>query len=215
MAALCLPPLRSGGPEPTTYPPINFFYLHFHNSIRTELDLLSQSVLLLEPSAEQDLSKLLTHLKQRYQFLEQVYKYHSSVEDEVSTLVASSCCVYLTASSAGCVPSVGGQSAQCHQRLHRRAPGRGAARLAAALTSTPPEIANVDTPASSCCTHQLAACSLQLCHLAPVRLQEHLFEQLSQLLSAALSQDAHVREATIRCAAGIHAVAGQPLYQLG
>ena len=86
MAAVCLPPLRSGAAaqsEPQTYPPINFFYLHFHNSIRAELDLLSQSVLLLEPSAEQDLSKLLTHLKQRYQFLEQVYKYHSSVEDEV------------------------------------------------------------------------------------------------------------------------------------
>jgi hypothetical protein len=63
--------------------PINFFYQHFHNSIRQELDELSSSVLALEPAAEGDLLDRLLSLKERYHFLEQVYKYHSSVEDEV------------------------------------------------------------------------------------------------------------------------------------
>lgn len=64
--------------------PINFLYGHLHNSIRTELDNLSQWVLSLEADNEEDLQQRLQHLKERYHFLEQVYKYHSSVEDEVS-----------------------------------------------------------------------------------------------------------------------------------
>lgn len=63
--------------------PIHFLYGHLHNSIRTELDNLSNWVLALEADNEQDLQQRLQHLKERYHFLEQVYKYHSSVEDEV------------------------------------------------------------------------------------------------------------------------------------
>lgn len=64
--------------------PILFLYGHLHDSIRTELDNLSNWVLALEADNERDLQQRLQHLKERYQFLEQVYKYHSSVEDEVN-----------------------------------------------------------------------------------------------------------------------------------
>lgn len=63
--------------------PINFLYGHLHNSIRTELENLATWSLSLEADNEQDLHQRLLHLKERYHFLEQVYKYHSSVEDEV------------------------------------------------------------------------------------------------------------------------------------
>lgn len=63
--------------------PIHFLYGHLHNSIRAELDNLSNWVLALEADNEEDLQQRLQHLKERYHFLEQVYKYHSSVEDEV------------------------------------------------------------------------------------------------------------------------------------
>lgn len=65
------------------YPPINFLYSRFHDSIRSELDALSQYVLALDQAAEKGLLDRLLTLKERYHFLEQVYKYHSSVEDEV------------------------------------------------------------------------------------------------------------------------------------
>jgi hypothetical protein len=71
--------------------PIHFLYGHLHNSIRTELDNLSNWVLALEADNEQDLHQRLRHLKERYHFLEQVYKYHSSVEDEVRCLF---CCLH-------------------------------------------------------------------------------------------------------------------------
>jgi zinc finger-like protein len=70
--------------------PIHFLYGHLHDSIRTELDNLSNWVLALEADNEQDLQQRLQHLKERYHFLEQVYKYHSSVEDEVSQRGAGS-----------------------------------------------------------------------------------------------------------------------------
>ncbi|KAL3136530.1 hypothetical protein ABBQ38_005780 [Trebouxia sp. C0009 RCD-2024] len=65
------------------HPPINFFYSHFHNSIRNELDMLSQSMSELSSASQEKIHGRLTILKNRYRFLEQVYKYHSSVEDEV------------------------------------------------------------------------------------------------------------------------------------
>ncbi|KAA6419094.1 MAG: hypothetical protein FRX49_10834 [Trebouxia sp. A1-2] len=67
----------------SSHPPINFFYSHFHNSIRNELDALSHSVSVLTSAAQEDVHDSLSALKNRYRFLEQVYKYHSSVEDEV------------------------------------------------------------------------------------------------------------------------------------
>ena len=74
-----------GNPKATSasHPPINFFYSHFHDSIRNELEALSSSVLALASAAQEDIHDSLSALKHRYRFLEQVYKYHSSVEDEV------------------------------------------------------------------------------------------------------------------------------------
>ena len=68
--------------------PLLFFYTHLHDAIRAELDALSEAMLRLEggaqgPRAPEQIAKDLGHLRARYRFLEQVYKYHSSVEDEV------------------------------------------------------------------------------------------------------------------------------------
>ena len=79
-------PLAAGEPavaQPASARPIHFFYGHLHNSIRKELDCLSKVVVKLELDTEDGLVTRLRHLKARYQFLEQIYKYHSSVEDEV------------------------------------------------------------------------------------------------------------------------------------
>lgn len=89
-AAICCTALAADSLQqaPATSPqrssaPINFLYGHLHNSIRTELNNLATWALSLEADNEQDLLERLLHLKERYHFLEQVYKYHSSVEDEV------------------------------------------------------------------------------------------------------------------------------------
>ena len=63
------------------FAPIEFFYTHLHDSIRGELQTLSNSVLGLESC--DNLQERLWQLRERYRFLGQVYKYHSSVEDEV------------------------------------------------------------------------------------------------------------------------------------
>ena len=73
-------------PSTSNHPPINFFYSHFHNSIRNELEILSQCMSELATAPQEDVHTRLTTLKNRYRFLEQVYKYHSSVEDEVRLL---------------------------------------------------------------------------------------------------------------------------------
>lgn len=62
--------------------PLRFFYTHLHDAIKAELESLSQFLRALDISGEVDSSLL--QLKRRYRFLEQVYKYHSNVEDEVS-----------------------------------------------------------------------------------------------------------------------------------
>lgn len=67
-----------------TYPPINLFYCHYHNCIRSELELLSASVSALESCASDSIAKGLIALKSRVAFLERVYSIHSSVEDEAS-----------------------------------------------------------------------------------------------------------------------------------
>lgn len=65
-------------------PPINLIYLHYHNAIRAELNRLSKSVNELEKSSPTKVTDRLSVLKTQYRFLEKVYKYHSSVEDEVN-----------------------------------------------------------------------------------------------------------------------------------
>ena len=72
-------------PEARASPPLLFFYTHLHDAIRSELDTLGEAVLRLEAHAGDpaELEPRLARLRGRYLFLEQVYKYHSSVEDEV------------------------------------------------------------------------------------------------------------------------------------
>ncbi|PNH05575.1 hypothetical protein TSOC_008134, partial [Tetrabaena socialis] len=67
---------------PVRFPPINFIYGHFHNSIRLELGRLADRVRSLEAPGE-GVHAMLSDLRERYKFLEQVYTYHSTVEDEV------------------------------------------------------------------------------------------------------------------------------------
>ena len=67
----------------TSHPPIKVFYYHYHNSIRSELDVLSKSVMTLEASSSDHVIERLNDLKVRVAFLERVYSIHSSVEDEV------------------------------------------------------------------------------------------------------------------------------------
>lgn len=66
--------------------PLSFFYTHLHDAIRAELETLSALFLKLEssPGGKKEIETQLAYLRGRYRFLEQVYKYHSSVEDEVS-----------------------------------------------------------------------------------------------------------------------------------
>ena len=87
--ATCKPLALEPGTQSAPSPPLRFFYSHFHDSIRSELDALSQSVLGLDSGADQRLLDRLLVLKERYQFLEQVYNYHSSVEDEVNCPTAA------------------------------------------------------------------------------------------------------------------------------
>ena len=66
--------------------PVNFVYLHVHNAIRQELLALEAGVKELLSELEDDaLLGKLAALKERYTFLERIYKYHSSVEDEVGS----------------------------------------------------------------------------------------------------------------------------------
>ena len=76
-------PGQSTGPAP-----LLFFYTHLHDAIREELDSLSEAVLRLENIEVQAIASQLTRLRERYRFLEQVYKYHSSVEDEVRAAIS-------------------------------------------------------------------------------------------------------------------------------
>ncbi|KAF5841828.1 hypothetical protein DUNSADRAFT_10891, partial [Dunaliella salina] len=76
--ALC-PAMDMVGAAPCIpqYPPINFFYVHLHDSIRSELELLAALVGNLAEDAP------LEELQERFKFLGQLNQYHSSVEDEV------------------------------------------------------------------------------------------------------------------------------------
>ncbi len=67
--------------------PVNFVYLHVHNAIRKELVTLEAGVKELSNDSDEALVDKLAALKERYTFLERIYKYHSSVEDEAGRLV--------------------------------------------------------------------------------------------------------------------------------
>jgi hypothetical protein len=71
------------------YAPVNFIYRSFHDSIRSELESLLESVLALEPASPSgDLVGALERLRERYRFLEQVYRCHSTLEDEVRAVLS-------------------------------------------------------------------------------------------------------------------------------
>jgi hypothetical protein len=81
------PVMHAAAPQLAIAPdgaPVNFVYLHVHNAIRSELVSLEAGVkeLVSETASDALLTKLAA-LKERYTFLERIYKYHSSVEDEV------------------------------------------------------------------------------------------------------------------------------------
>jgi hypothetical protein len=104
--------LRAGGvllarPANET-PPINFIYSHLHDSIRLELDNLGQAVLQLQQAGSNAptlVASQLLELKDRYRFLEEVYKHHSSVEDEVSATLTAAAARVLACLVAACGPS--------------------------------------------------------------------------------------------------------------
>lgn len=120
----------------TTFSPIQFIYTHLHDAIRAELDFLGQQVLALEPALDGNANTALEHsltlLKTRYKFLTNIYKYHSSVEDEVRTTPTTKAPTFTrnmrwwwldgvlggkfntmhAVHCAGCLPCVGQQSTQ-------------------------------------------------------------------------------------------------------
>ena len=109
------PPTVSSAAAPArAFPPINFIYGHFHNSIRAELGLLAERVRSLEAPGE-GVGEMLADLRERYKFLEQVYKYHSTVEDEVRR--ASAACAYIQGRCARCTRSSAGL---CTRRFSTR-----------------------------------------------------------------------------------------------
>lgn len=66
------------------HPPIRCLYLHLHESIRAELLQLNAAVHQIEKSlSTTDVTENLLQLRERYQLLVQVNRYHASVEDEV------------------------------------------------------------------------------------------------------------------------------------
>ena len=65
------------------FAPINVLYKHFHDAIRAELVSLETALGQLDTATVSGtLSADLLALKDRYGFLQQIYGYHSNVEDE-------------------------------------------------------------------------------------------------------------------------------------
>ena len=144
-----LGPQAQPQPDDDGFQPINYIYLHLHDSIRAELDTLASAVLQLQVAGSQagavELREPLSALRDRYRFLEQIYKYHSSVEDEVSTrrrpppatdargnspthCVRASRRLLPSCPVAGGVPCTRLQGAQRHPRLLGGARRRGGSR---------------------------------------------------------------------------------------
>ena len=102
-------------------PPINLIYSHYHNAIRGELARLSKNANELEQLAVGKLADQLLSLRSQCRFLEKIYKYHSSVEDEVSR------CPYITAcfpewSPTGSESCAYPAAANCVLNVHQNGP---------------------------------------------------------------------------------------------
>ncbi len=147
---VCEEVLSSAGSQP----PINLFYCHYHNCIRSELELLSASVSALDSTAGDAIAEGLAALKGRVAFLERVYSIHSSVEDEARSCPPWRCPIgqkgldcaskamkrpcdlplyrctdklpHLSCAAPGGLPSAGLEGQERHVRLQRGARGRGA-----------------------------------------------------------------------------------------
>lgn len=80
---VCDGDLRTSG-DKDKHPPIRCLYLHLHESIRAELSQLNAAVHQIEKNlSRSDVTNSLLQLRERYQLLMQVNRYHASVEDEV------------------------------------------------------------------------------------------------------------------------------------
>lgn len=115
-------------------PPIGFFYLRLHESLRRELEEVWKVALSLEATPEAELPSVLLQVEERCVFLQQIYKYHSVAEDEV-LLPSNHACfalysagfvcfgAFLLASRPGGVVASGGVSCpglegeECHSSI--------------------------------------------------------------------------------------------------
>lgn len=104
MAAVVVPSMSLGASQSAAsatneFPPVAFVYEHLHDSIRAELAQLSSEVQSIERVLQsgEDVTARLVGLRERYNMLVQVNRYHSSVEDEVryfSARVRHGRCLY-------------------------------------------------------------------------------------------------------------------------
>lgn len=183
-------PLAAAGHAPAPGQPIYFLYLHFHNAIRGELEPLAACIRQLEAAGEDDVHAALLPLRDRYRFLEQVYSYHSSVEDEVGRKLQCVCACGLHVS--GVKPTTSRMMARPHRRRCPVREGRRTREKALPLsclhTWRASRFAHAHAPAASMHAHgrvqmpmavQLARmhasiCTCRLCTLAIAPLQSHM-----------------------------------------
>lgn len=108
-------PVLEGVPaeaSPARFGPIHFLYTFLHEAFRWELEQLEA---LLAPGAETG-SPDWRQLLRRYAFVRDVYKYHSSAEDEVRGRLRVSAAVWRAGVGAqGCGWEAGGMQGACVQ----------------------------------------------------------------------------------------------------
>lgn len=74
--------LRSASENAPTFAPVRFVYKYLHDAITCELEFLARGLEEVDDE-KPDAGGALKVLLERYQFLQQIYTYHSTVEDEV------------------------------------------------------------------------------------------------------------------------------------
>lgn len=85
-AEALVPMAAAGAPSPfeeDEFVPIRFVYQYLHNAIKKELAMLAEALERLESRDDDPGGHALGELLEQYSFLQQIYKCHSRVEDEV------------------------------------------------------------------------------------------------------------------------------------